>query len=420
MYAERGSEIPNYRTGYETPSSFSSSDHILTDRPKKGFYQTFPRWTTRGICQLPRSCLNNRRCRWISWVIASILVLTALGAIIWLSLVVTVLNRLTIPRPHNGLQQIVQTYRAPNATNPASPTWLENFSNALLPAPCHSHNDYWHRVPLYEGLAAGCISTEADIWYGNNKDGKPDLFIGHTRRSLGEHRTLRSLYLDPLHDILTHQNTPAASNLTEGIDRDGFDNTSLTGVFSMVPTQTFVLLLDFKTDKGGIWDEVLSELDPLRSAGYLTHWTPETGVVTRPLTIVASGSAPFSSILANTTYRDVFYDAPLNKLSEANTPYNSNNSYYASASLGAGVGKVWFGKLSGGQARKAEAQIQRAGELGLMSRYWDTPSWPVGWRNRVWERLVGLGESVLNADDLTAAARWDWEMCVVAGVNICN
>lgn len=31
-----------------------------------------------------------------------------------------------------------------------------------------------------------------------------------------------------------------------------------------------------------------------------------------------------------------------------------------------------------------------------------------------------LNADVLNVDDLTAAARWDWQMCVVAGINICN
>ena len=64
--------------------------------------------------------------------------------------------------------------------------------------------------------------------------------------------------------------------------------------------------------------------------------------------------------------------------------------------------------------------MQRAKELGLKSRYWSTPAWPVGWRNRVWESLMELGADVLNVDDLTAAARWDWQMCVVAGINICN
>lgn len=30
--------------------------------------------------------------------------------------------------------------------------------------PFHSHNDYWRDVPFYSGLAAGAVSTEADVW----------------------------------------------------------------------------------------------------------------------------------------------------------------------------------------------------------------------------------------------------------------
>lgn len=34
----------------------------------------------------------------------------------------------------------------------------------LQQKPFHSHNDYWRDVPFYSGLAAGAISTEADVW----------------------------------------------------------------------------------------------------------------------------------------------------------------------------------------------------------------------------------------------------------------
>jgi hypothetical protein len=33
-----------------------------------------------------------------------------------------------------------------------------------VPVGCHSHNDYWRRVPLYSALQAGCIGVEADVW----------------------------------------------------------------------------------------------------------------------------------------------------------------------------------------------------------------------------------------------------------------
>jgi hypothetical protein len=80
---------------------------------------------------------------------------------------------------------------------------LDSTANATrndLPIPCHSHNDYRRTVPLFDALSAGCTSVEADIWLTGNDT---ELYVGHNRRSLSEKRTLRSLYLDPLIEILS-------------------------------------------------------------------------------------------------------------------------------------------------------------------------------------------------------------------------
>ena len=339
---------------------------------------------------------------------------------IWLALVLTVTNRLRMPQLQNGLQQILQIYHAPNRTHPATPTWVEGFSDGVIPVQCHSHNDYWRRVPLYEGLAAGCVGTEADIWVGNTTDGHIDLFVGHDAKSLSPSRTLRSLYLDPLVGILTRQNSISPENPTLTAGAPGSSSASPVGVFSVAPDTSLILLLDFKTASSATWDAVVAQLDNIRAGGWLTRWTPTEGIVERPLTIVASGKAAFDAVTGNATYRDIFYDAPLIELSDANTPFNVNNSYYASASLRNAVGTIAFENLRASQKSRVATQVQRASELGLRSRYWDTPSWPVGWRNKIWTFLVEEGASVLNVDDLTAAARWDWQMCIIGGLNICN
>jgi hypothetical protein len=253
-------------------------------------------------------------------------------------------------------------------------------------------------------------------------DGQVELFVGHNSKSLTKSRTLRSLYLDPLKDILTHQQSLNGSvnlNTTANAQQSLDETTALQGVFSMSPNTSLILLLDFKTNGTETWPTVLAQLDDLRSQGWLTTWTPSSGIISRPLTIVASGDAPFDLIIANDTFRDVFFDAPLTNLN-TDTVYNTNNSYYASTSLSEAIGRVGSWKLSSDQKVKITSQVQRAKDLGLKSRYWDTPAWPVGWRNRVWENLMELDADVLNVDDLIAAARWDWQMCVVAGINICN
>lgn len=334
-------------------------------------------------------------------------------------MILTVADRLRLPHLNNGLQKILDTYTAPNSTHAASPTWVEHFSRGVEPVRCHSHNDYWHRIPLYEGLAAGCVSTEADIWIGTTTSGEADLFVGHKANSLSPSRTLRSLYLDPLADILRMQGIASHDSRTQIYTQNAGD-ASFPGIFSTSPNTSLVLLLDFKTKYNATWDAVVIQLDRFRKNGWLTYWTPTESLVVRPLTIVASGDAPFAPIIANTTYRDIFYDAPLTELSKLDSHYNSNNSYYASSSIRNAIGNVHFGKLTPKQKAKVVEQVQKATEVGLRSRYWAAPSWPVGWRNRIWGELVESGASILSADDLTAAARWDWNMCVVGGLNICN
>ena len=132
--------------------------------------------------------------------------------------------------------------------------------------------------------------------------------------------------------------------------------------------------------------------------------------------MVGSGNTQFSDVLLNDTYRDIFFDAPLQSLSPE---YTTENSYYASVSLKNAVGTIWFDKFSSKQKDTVKKQIQDAEKRGLVSRYWDTPSWPVGWRVSIWEYLVGEGVGILNVDELQEAGRWRWGSCVVMGIVLC-
>lgn len=69
----------------------------------------------------------------------------------------------------------------------------------IKPIPCHSHNDYWRRVPLFDAIHAGCVSVEADVWLFK---GREDLYVGHDTASLTPDRTFASLYIDPLVQLL--------------------------------------------------------------------------------------------------------------------------------------------------------------------------------------------------------------------------
>ncbi|KAJ5667898.1 uncharacterized protein N7477_006468 [Penicillium maclennaniae] len=288
-----------------------------------------------------------------------------------------------------------------NHQSPLSSIWP---THGVDPVACHSHNDYWRRLPLFSALAAGCISVEADVWLHNG-----DLQVGHTRQTVLPGQTLRSLYLDPLLEMLQKYNP---------IANDSEIPEEVVGIFARDPKQTLVLLVDFKGAGELIWPHLMEQLQPLREGGYLTYFNGSE-VQNRPITIVASGNAPLEQILQSTTHRDVFYDALLDVLTHTTfstvkdlrmdgSLFNDHNSYYASVDFHQSIGSLPLGRLSQGQLAKIQHQILVAHERGLKVRYWGTPKWPIGLRNHVWRALVREGVDVLNVDDLHGATKVDW------------
>ncbi len=310
----------------------------------------------------------------------------------------------------NGFQEIASNWIEPGSPNKTTFQWPQDLSRGINVVPVHSHNDYWRRVPLFDAIAAGCTGVEADISLQNG-----DLLVGHTSTSLSVNRTLRSLYLDPLSRILEQQNPAVPSR------------TNPNGVFSSSPRSTLALLIDMKTDGSSIWPILLQQLEPLRQKRWLTAYNG-TDLLPGPITVVGTGNTPFPLVLDatavnntddavnSTPSRFIFFDAPLTNLSSI---YNATNSYYASAPLGEAVGKTWFGKLKKRQLHLVAQQTQLAATQGLRARYWDTPAWPISWRDQLWSDLVSNGVGMLNADDLVAASQWNWNWCVVLGVRLC-
>jgi hypothetical protein len=278
---------------------------------------------------------------------------------------------------------------------------------------CHSHNDYWREVPLFSALRAGCVGVEADIWPSNN-----DLLVGHNPYTLHAAQTLRTLYLDPLLDLLYKHNT-RTSQLQDS-------HSTPAGIFANDPSQTLVLLIDFKTPDESLYHLVNEHLQPLREAGYLTHFNG-SAVIQRPLTVVATGDVAFNLLTANKTHRDIFYDAPLASLTSFYLPpsfpspptpeeeeeeeeekYTVSNSYYASTNFKDTIGHLARNRFSKDQLAQIRVQVEAAHSRGLKVRYWGTPNWPRGLRNHVWHVLVREGVDLINVDDLEEATRQDW------------
>jgi hypothetical protein len=216
--------------------------------------------------------------------------------------------------------------------------WPFDSLNSVIPVPCHSHNDYDQAIPLFEALAAGCISVEADVWLSGG-----DVIIGHLLPKAG--RTLRAQYVDPLKAIIDHNGG---------------------SVYKARPGQTLTLLVDFKTSDKGTLDAVVKALDPLRQAGYLSRF--ENGEFKRgAVTISASGSAPFDRISAGdgVPNHDVFYDAPLANLDGGS--YSRQNSYTASADFQDVVSSD--ANISADELNKLRGHVSTAHAKGLVTRY---------------------------------------------------
>lgn len=238
------------------------------------------------------------------------------------------------------------------------------------------------------------------------------------------------MYVDPLVKILDRQNPITGFHESVHQPRNG--------VFDTDPGQTLILLVDFKTDGVLTWPSVVDGLEPLRERGYLTYFNGEE-VVNGPVTVVGTGNAPFDLVTANSTYRDIFFDAPLDFLTEGSphkdrkakrqavqdgsnlgqglsgmpadiTPdvFNYTNSFYASTSFKDIIGFPRPFHLTAQQMDSIRAQIQGAHRHGLRVRYWGLPSWPRELRNHIWRVLVHEGVDILNVDDLQGATKKEW------------
>jgi hypothetical protein len=181
-------------------------------------------------------------------------------------------------------------------------------------------------------------------------------------------------------------------------------------------------MTDLKTEGFSTLEAVQEQLDSFRQKGWLTYWNG-TDIVPGPILHVGTGSTPFDAVLnslySNSTYRDVFFDVPLNDLSPI---YNVSNSYYTSTSLTGivgGLSKIPHSGLTRDQMKAVKAQIDQATNLGLVSRYWDIPGWPVDTMTKIWDQLEQAGVGMLNVDAISVAANWNWRWCNLLGLRLC-
>ncbi|GFF42467.1 hypothetical protein IFM58399_06625 [Aspergillus lentulus] len=306
-----------------------------------------------------------------------------------------------------GLQNVLDnTHRSQEYGYPT------DFTRGIVPIPVHSHNDYWRDVPFYTALSQGCISTEADVWlyngtlYVSTKSSSDRCLpsnierVGHDTSSLTEERTLESLYINPILDVLKRQN-PRSRFVT---------SPTHNGVFDTSVSQTLYLFIDAKTNGHETFKAVIDALEPLREHGYLTALKNNKTITNGPITVIGTGNTPYDMV-APVANRDYFFDAHLESLNEPeNAGITDLISPIASTSFADAIGPVSEGDseaiLTEKQLSTLRSQIATAKERGIGARYWETPSYPIRTRNAVWRALLKEGVALLNADDLEAAASY--------------
>ncbi|CAD6443264.1 2f87a52a-8562-4fee-a251-edb819767634-CDS [Sclerotinia trifoliorum] len=308
------------------------------------------------------------------------------------------------PESQSGIQKIISTGAFPSPNS----YWHPNFTTSIIPINCWSHNDEHQPISLYTALAAGCIAIEADCftpsyyssshfpaslfsYFSSPETPIPenDLLVGHETSELHPTRTLSSLYLNPLLEILIQQNK-AAGNPKKKV-----------GVWNENPYLPLHLTIDYKTVSSG-HDGIhilYSLLEPLRTAGFLTYYDNlNEKLVPGPLTIVGTGDADFELICAYERVY-IFKDARFFNFLPSQNPYNS---LYVSANISTSIGR--FSKSKGPtkeQVKSIRKECREVRERGLIPRYWGTPDDEEWWRV-----LVESGIEVLNCDDLERGGRW--------------
>ena len=225
--------------------------------------------------------------------------------------------------------------------------------------PVHSHNDYWRSRPLEEALEAGCLSIEADVVARGGK-----LLVGHGAREVTPERTLNSMYLSPLAEIVR------ARHRVYPKDR-----------------RPLILLVDLKTSwsssKPALKAVLEKYADILKAPG--GRHEGEGGIL-----LAISGSG------ANSKEAPCAIDGRVSGL-------GSNQSFLEKPMISQSFRShfQWsgLGTLAADQESKLRTLANQVNEEGRLLRLWAAPDTPEAWRT-----LLECGVGLINTDQPTKAA----------------
>jgi hypothetical protein len=247
-------------------------------------------------------------------------------------------------------------------------------TNVMLLSRAHAHNDYEHDRPLYDALAHGFNSVEADVFLVDD-----DLYVAHDRRDITPKRTLRRLYLEPLRERVKHNGGRV------------YPNPGAPG--------RFTLLIDIKTGAVETYETLDRILADYRDI--FTSFGPD-GRSDKAVLAIISGNRP-REFMESQKLRYAGCDGRLTDL----------KSEY-SADLVPMISDNWkkYFKWNGTGEMPAEEHdrlreiVQKAHEKGRLVRFWSTPDNPSPARVALWRELLSAGVDLINTDDLEGLRRF--------------
>jgi hypothetical protein len=224
----------------------------------------------------------------------------------------------------------------------------------------HAHNDYLHDRPLFDALQHGFCSVEVDIHLVNGQ-----LLVGHDLKKTGPERTLETLYLKPLRNL---------------VRKNGGH------VFPDGPS--FTLLIDLKTEWQYIYPVLRTTLT--NYAEMLTSVQDFT-IQTNAVQVIITGNRS-PSMFAGERIRYAAVDGDFMDL-DGNRP----------ATLISWISIKWkdhfswdgVGAMPGGELRKLESFVAKAHANHRRIRFWGTPDNPNFWRT-----MLSAKVDLINTDEL--------------------
>lgn len=235
----------------------------------------------------------------------------------------------------------------------------------------HAHNDYEHERPLLDALAQGFTSVEADVHLIEKK-----LLVAHNARDIQADKTLQSLYLNPLRDIISQNRGSIFPGNSE-----------------------FTLFIDIKTEGETTYQAIEDALKKYKEIlSSFAHGKTVSGAVT----VIISGNRPRQT-MERQSIRYAAYDG---RLTDLDTETNYNFIPIISDNWKKNFSWKGDGDMPPNERAKLVEIVTKAHANNQRVRLWATPDTPSAERDAVWLELLNAGVDLINTDDLVGLKKF--------------